>query len=399
MGTDVDITVTSHHYTSFAVSAAVVGQAFIGVMVADEPSQWHGRADDMTLRRSQRGCVKVCQTAAGWGISFRQTMDRYQRILQLHRMLSQARHPIRISTLQDEMDCSRATIYRDISFLRDGLGAPIEQGETDGAAIHYRAGERFELPGLWLSSDELAALLALNELLDQSDAGVLSGALAPFRSRIERLLSDHADGARLPINRIRVIHSGSRAVNQESFRVVAGAVLHRRRLTFTYRARNSDQITERTVSPQRLAHYRDNWYLDALDHSRDALRSFALDRIKQPRALAEPAQDHPEEELDSHLTSSYGIFSGAPRAWATIRFSDRAARWVADEHWHPQQEGRRLADGSYELRLPYSTSRELLMDVLRYGPDAEVMEPVPLREEMKIMLQLALAQYTSGATG
>lgn len=333
------------------------------------------------------------------GFHFRQAMDRYQRILRLHRMLSQARRPIRISTLQDELDCSRATIYRDISFLRDGLGAPIENEETDGTAIRYREGERFELPGLWLSSDELAALLALNELLEHSDAGVLSGALAPFRSRIERLLSDHADGARLPIERIRVIHSGSRTIDQETFRVVAGAVLHRRQLAFTYRARNSDQVTERSVSPQRLAHYRDNWYLDALDHRRDALRSFALDRIKQPRTLDEPAQDHPEDVLDAHLTASYGIFSGAPRAWATIRFSERTARWVADEHWHPQQQGRRLADGSYELRLPYSTSRELLMDVMRYGPDAQIIEPVALREEMKIMLQLALAQYTSGVAG
>ena len=43
--------------------------------------------------------------------------------------------------------------------------------------------------------------------------------------------------------------------------------------------------------------------------------------------------------------------------------------------------------------MPYSNSRELLMDVLRYGADAEVVAPVSLREEMKIMLQLALGAY------
>jgi predicted DNA-binding transcriptional regulator YafY len=85
--------------------------------------------------------------------------------------------------------------------------------------------------------------------------------------------------------------------------------------------------------------------------------------------------------------------SGAPKAWATIRFSSHAARWVADEHWHSQQQGERLPDGRYELRVPYSNSRELLMDVMKYGPDAEVVAPVPLREEMKILLQLALGAY------
>jgi predicted DNA-binding transcriptional regulator YafY len=49
------------------------------------------------------------------------------------------------------------------------------------------------------------------------------------------------------------------------------------------------------------------------------------------------------------------------------------------------------------LRLPYSNSRELLMDILKYGPDAEVISPVPLREEMKILLQLALGAYQAGA--
>ena len=93
------------------------------------------------------------------------------------------------------------------------------------------------------------------------------------------------------------------------------------------------------------------------------------------------------------LASSYGIFSGQPKAWATIRFSSHAARWVADEHWHSQQQGEWLPDGRYELSVPYSNSRELLMDVLKYGPDAEVVAPVPLREEMKIMLQLALGAY------
>jgi predicted DNA-binding transcriptional regulator YafY len=325
------------------------------------------------------------------------TMDRYERILSLHRILKSARYPVTIARLREELGCSRATVYRDIAELRDALGAPIENTEVDGgqAAIRYATDEidRFELPGLWLTSEELAALLALNELLGRSDPGVLAGTLAPFRSRIERLLSDHASGRKLPIDRIRVIGSGNRKLDQNVFRTVAGAVLERRRLGFSYRARSTDAPTERTVSPQRLTHYRDNWYLDAWDHGRDALRSFALDRIRAPRVSDVPALDRESAELDAHLASSYGIFSGPPKATATIHFSSHAARWVADEHWHTQQRGQWLNDGRYELKVPYSNSRELLMDVLKYGPDAEVIAPVSLREEMKILLQLALGNY------
>ena len=285
-------------------------------------------------------------------------------------------------------------MYRDIAFLRDALGAPIESDPENGA-IHYARdeGDRFELPGLWLSSEELAALLALNELLDRSDPGVLAGALAPFRARIESLLSDHASGRTLPVERIRVISSGARKLDQVVFRSVSSALLSRKRLTFEYRARTTNAPSTRDVSPQRLAHYRDNWYVDAWDEERKALRSFSIDRMTAVRVLPGAAEDVAEEELNAHLAGSYGIFSGAPKGWATILFSAKAARWVADEHWHSQQQGRFLADGRYELKVPYSVPRELLMDVLHYGGDAEIVEPKALREQARALLQLALGNY------
>lgn len=322
-------------------------------------------------------------------------MDRYERILTLHRLLKSAHYPVPLARLMNELECSRATVYRDVAFLRDALGAPIEGAGGEQSAFRYAVGEgeRFELPGLWLSSDELAALLALNELIGRSGPGVLAGALAPFKARIEHLLSDQGSGKALPIERIRVIPWGERTLDQQVFRVVAGAVLERRQLRFRYRARTTNADSKRSVSPQRLTHYRDNWYLDAWDHDREALRSFAVDRISEAHAQESVATDVPDPDLNELLASSYGIFAGIPKAWATIRFSPHAARWVADEHWHSQQKGEWLADGRYELKVPYSKSKELLMDVLKFGPDAEIVAPLPLREEMKNLLQLALGDY------
>ncbi len=323
-------------------------------------------------------------------------MDRYERILTLHRRLKASRYPVSLGHLMDELACSRATLYRDIAFLRDALGAPLESAGGEEAAFRYEENEaeRFELPGLWLTSDELAALMALNALIERSDQGVLTGTLAPFKSRIERLLSDHrGTPSGGDMARIRVIPYGARELDQHVFRTTAGAVLERRRLRFGYRARTTDADSRRIVSPQRLTHYRDNWYLDAWDHDRDGLRSFAIDRMKEARMLDETAEDIDTQRLDETLASSYGIFAGKPKAWATIRFSEHAARWVADAHWHSRQQGEWLPDGRYELKLPYSNSRELLMDILKYGPDAEVIAPLPLREEMKILLQLAQGVY------
>ena len=240
-------------------------------------------------------------------------MDKIERITALHRILKAARYPVTVKRLQEELGCSRATVYRDLAYLRDALMAPIEGDGEAGFRYHAAESERFELPGLWLSSEELYALLAAQQLLMRTGGGVLAGALAPLQKRIEGLLADHAGVDHWPVERVRVIPHRGRKLDEASFRVVASAVLERKQLNFEYRARSTDERTRRTVSPQRITHYRDNWYLDAWDHERDGLRSFAVDRISSARLLDDAARDLPESELNQHLASSYGIFSGEPK--------------------------------------------------------------------------------------
>lgn len=320
-------------------------------------------------------------------------MDRYERITALHRLLKSARYPITVPRLQEELGCSRATVYRDLAFLRDALMAPVQGDGEAGFRYDNAEGDRFELPGLWLNSDELYALLAAQQLLSRTGGGVLSSALAPLQQRVESLLAEQAGGRHWPVDRVRVIPHRTRKLDEHAFRAVAGATLQRKQLAFDYRARSTDEKTRRTVSPQRITHYRDNWYLDAWDHDRDALRSFSVDRITAAKVMETVARDVDDAQLDQHLAGSYGIFSGEPKGWATILFSPKAARWVADEHWHSKQQGRMLPDGRYELKVPYSAARELLMDVLHYGSDAEIVEPASLREQAKSLLALALSNY------
>lgn len=317
-------------------------------------------------------------------------MDRYERIVRLHRLLKLNRTGVTLERMMDDIAASRATVYRDLAFLRDALGAPIEtDAETHRIKYVVDADHFFELPGLWLSPDEVYALLVARQALAAQSEGALADALGDLGPRLRSVVGDRVEH----LSRIRVLRQASRRLDDATFRLVTGALLDRRRLSFSYKARSTGSGSVRSVSPQRLTHYRDNWYLDAYDHDKRGLRSFALDRVSVAQVQELVADDWPEADLDAHFASSYGIFSGPARAWATIRFSSHAARWVADERWHAQQKGRFLADGRYELQLPFGNARELLMDVLRYGPDAEIVGPVSLREEMKQLLTLALVGY------
>lgn len=320
-------------------------------------------------------------------------MDRNERIHALHRVFQARKTPITVPQLQEELGCSRATVYRDIAYMRDALMAPIAGDGENGFKYDRTENDRFELPGLWLSSEELHALLAAQALFGRTSANILSSALAPLQTRIEKLLEEQSGGKQWPVERVRILAHKARKMDEHAFRLVASAVLERKQIEFEYRARSTDERTRRHVSPQRITHYRGNWYLDAWDHDRDGLRSFSVDRMSQVKVLDKPTQDVDEQQLSKHLADGYGIFSGEAKGMAVIRFNAKSARWVADEHWHSRQEGRMLPDGRYELKVPYSNGRELLMDVMQYGADAEIVEPVALREQAKTLLKLALSNY------
>ena len=157
---------------------------------------------------------------------------------------------------------------------------------------------------------------------------------------------------------------------------------------------NSNIAAAVTRKPPNLTHYRDNWYLDAWCHRADDLRIFALDRIQSLHRLDRPARDVAKPELDDRLSSSYGIFAGPPSAEAVLRFSPQRARWVAEERWHSEQQGAFLADGRYELRVPFSDPTELMLDILRYGPEVEVIGPPELRAAVAERLREAAHIYS-----
>ncbi|MGB7757267.1 MAG: WYL domain-containing protein, partial [Salinisphaera sp.] len=178
-----------------------------------------------------------------------------------------------------------------------------------------------------------------------------------------------------------------------AFADVAAATAMRQRLSMRYHGRARDAVSERSVSPQRLVYYRDNWYLDAWCHASNGLRSFSIDRIQSAEIIDHRADDMDAATLDAQLGGGYGIFSGSAAHTAILRFSAAAARWVADEQWHPDQVGIWHEDGRYELRVPYAAAEELLRDVLAYGPEVEVVGPPALRDAAAGRLAAAAAIY------
>jgi len=309
-------------------------------------------------------------------------MDRFDRIYQLDAILKNARYPVSKSKLQDSLECSSSTIDRAIEDLRDHLNAPLTYDRKQNGYF-YKSTEhgKYELPGLWFNAAELFALLASQKLLQDVQPGLLEEPLKPLIGRIKNLLSGSQLGHENLLQRIRLIRQASRTIDKPLFQQIITAIATRKKIQCTYHARGTGEITSRTLSPQRLVHYRDNWYLDAWCHKRESLRTFSMDKFLSCRKQNSDALDFDEAVLDDYFASSYGIFSGQADKIAVLKFTEKYALWVADESWHPEQKGEWLENGSYRLEIPYRHSQELMMDILKYGAEVEVIEPLVLREQ------------------
>lgn len=326
-------------------------------------------------------------------------VDRLDRIYRLHHLLDGRRTPVPFERIQEELDCHPRTVYRAINDLRDYLGAPIVSVREQGYLYDKQSDRPYELPGLWFSADELQALLILYRHVERLEPSFLYDQLAPLRQRLDRLLTDRRLGAAGLADRVRFLSIGGRRGTPRHFARVAEALLQRRAVQIRYIARSTETATERTVDPQRLVRYRDAWYLDAWCRLREDLRMFSLDRIEHCRDAGEPARDIAEDRMDAHYASAYGIFAGEATDTALLRFTPMGARWAAAAEWHPAQEECWLDDGRYELRVPYNRAEELVRDVLAYGPDAEIVEPAALREQVERRLRDTVAVYGVGQGG
>lgn len=319
-------------------------------------------------------------------------MDRTERFYRIRSRLVE-KGALTRREIEEDLEISHATFKRDIEYLRDRLNVPVVWSRERQAYVLDPSADQAELPGVWFSPAEIYALLEIDHLLGTLGGSQLARQLAPLRTRLSALLESGDLGHREIRRRIRVLALGSRRVGRDVFEALSLALLTRRQVFIRHLRRGDGGITERMVSPQRLVHYRYNWYLDAWCHVRQDLRTFAVDAILHARVAQDAAREIDDAALDRVLGAGYGIFAGAKTATARLRFTPESARWVADEVWHSKQVGRIEADGSYLLELPYSNERELVMDLLRHGSGVEVLAPAALRARVTEELAAAAAQY------
>lgn len=316
----------------------------------------------------------------------------YERFIWFHKQVKEGAYP-NASALAVNFELSRKTAQRDIEFFRDRLNAPLDYCSSRRG--YFYTDSAFELTSFWLDRSEIAALLLAKRLASSIPDRSLKNLLRNFFKKLSPFISKDPlfDWERID-EKISVKNIEYFNVDNRLFHDVIDALFKEKPLRIVYYSPHRHEETRRAIIPLHLLHYMGNWHLISWCSLKGELRNFALSRIRSLEPSGEPlllpANLPP---MKDYLRKQFGIFSGDGGMTVSLRFSHHVSRWVKEQLWHKKQETEWDEEKRLILKIPVSDLREIKREILKFGSDVEVLEPVELRAEVKKEIEKMKKNY------
>ncbi len=306
---------------------------------------------------------------------------KYERFLWFDIKVKAERFP-NAKKLADKFELSGRTAQRDIEFMRDRLGAPLDYHHQKKG--YFYSDTSYELPSIWFNEDNIIALsLAVRLASSIPDAGTKQKLFA----LLEKIfISNSCDGI-LNFNdlteKISVKNIEYSKVNEQFFLLTVNALFQKAPLLIHYGSPHSKKETERTVLPLHLIQYMGSWHVIAFCTLRNELRDFALSRIKYMKQTVDKVSIPSRlPSIKEYTRKHFGIMQGGRTRQICLKFSPAVAEWVLEQIWHPKQKTALQKDGSLLMIFPVADFRELKRKILSYGSEVQVIKPKKLKDEV-----------------
>ncbi len=328
-------------------------------------SRWSRPADLLTL-------LAMAKKQASMPLS-RPPLERMQRI---HQSLHAGGFPNAV-TLAGEMEVTTKTVYRDIDFMRDRLGLPIDFDKLRNG-YHYTE-EVNAFPTFQITEGELFALIVAEKALQQYRGTSFEKPLLSAIKKMEQALPDT-----ISLNLAEVEQTISFRTTAEPvldlgvFDTLAKATAARHQIQISYRKPGQRTPEQRVVDPYHLANINGEWFLFAYDHGRKDVRTFAPARIHTVKETGKTFPRPQRFSLEKRLRDSFGVHSAEGEFDVLIRLDASIADYIREKRWHASQKLVELPDGGLELRLKLSSLAEIERWVLAWAGRAVAIAPPEL---------------------
>jgi len=313
------------------------------------------------------------------------------RMLQIHELLKEGKFP-NCKGMSSDFEVSYKTIQRDIDYMRDQLQLPIEYDSTRRGFLYTR--EVTNLPSVTLQEGEVFALLVAQRAAEQYRGTPFEKALkSAFTRLIEGLPSKIEISLRDLSEAVSFRPPGPPSTDLGSFQTLSNALMDLQEISFQYCKPGDGSGSERRVQPYHLGCIGGIWYLIGFDLARNAIRTFALARISDPKTLNRRFTRPKGFSLDNMLSDSFSAFETTNAQQVCILLDPLAASLTGERKWHPSQKMTFRKDGSAELSLKVGLAPDLEAWIMAWGPRAKVLSPPALKSRISAALQQAVMQY------
>jgi proteasome accessory factor B len=302
-------------------------------------------------------------------------------MLSIHRELEDGKYA-NATMLSRALEVSTKTVYRDLEFMRDRLGLPLEYDEQK-FGFHYTE-KVAAFPSIQISEGELAALVLAEKALKQYRGTTFEKPLLSAFRKIQQSLPETISVSLADVHKtISFRTTAEPLLNLQLFEKLANATAERQQLEFAYRKPGQAQAETRRVDPYHLANINGEWYLFAFDHLRKDIRTFVPARIRDLRVTGRKFERRRHFSLEDRLKDSFMVHSGEGSYRVVLRFSPVAADYIREKKWHYSQVLKDLPGGGVELALELSSLGEVERWVLSWGGEASVVSPPELAASVR----------------
>jgi predicted DNA-binding transcriptional regulator YafY len=278
-------------------------------------------------------------------------------------LLLQMRGQLTAQELASHFEVSVRTIHRDVESL-GAAGVPVEAVRGPAGGYRLAGGYRTKLTGLTAAEAE-ALFVAPAPAAELGLGGVLANARLKVLAALPAELQERASRAE------RYFHLDARRWFRAEDTVphlptLASATWQERRLTARYR--EGRRVVRRTLDPLGLVLKAGAWYLVARRSA--GMRVYRVSRFVSVRIRDDGFERPDDFDLAAFWEEWSRMFEASrPRVSVTLRASELAVR-------HLPQDLQR-GDGVYTVG--FESLEEAFRELLKFGPDAEVVDPPELR--------------------
>ena len=318
---------------------------------------------------------------------------QFRRILMIDRELRKGTCP-NCSQLAEnrEAEVNEKTIRRDIAYMRDELGSPIDYDARRRGFYYTEA--QYRLPAIDIKESDLFAICIAEKALKQYENTPVYGRLQSIFEKIEQSLPEKVSVRPSWLDaKVSIFMDSTTKIDPSIWETAFTALRESKTLKILHQVPGYDQPALREVDPYHIVNYQGEWYVIGFCHDREQILTFAISRIRGAELLESTFHIPPDFDFNTFMGKHFGIHRSEKEYTVRIRFSAHDAPYVKERSWHPTQVIKENRDGSVILSFRTNHLYGVKRWIMSWGVGALVLTPKELREEVTKELKTSLKNY------